>query len=44
MGDFLKQNWIWIVAPLVLILIGVVYVILTDEPAPGDSEFRYPVY
>jgi hypothetical protein len=35
MGDFLKENWIWIVAPIALVAIGVI-VILTmssDDPA-----------
>ena len=35
MSDFLKENWIWIVAPIALVAIGVI-VILTmsnDDPA-----------
>ena len=38
MSGFLKENWIWIVAPLVLILIGVVYLIVTFTSYTVDIE------
>lgn len=43
MGSFFKENWIWIVAPLVLMLVGVVVLILMEGDS-GDGEFRYPVF
>ncbi len=35
MGTFLKENWIWIVAPIALVAITVVIVVITtnDDPA-----------
>jgi len=43
MGSFLKENWIWIVAPLALILLGVAALILFGEKM-ADSEFHYDLF
>jgi hypothetical protein len=35
MGDFLKENWIWIVAPIVLVAIGVIIILAMSSDDPG---------
>jgi hypothetical protein len=40
MGDFLKENWIWIVAPIVLVAIGVIVLLAMSSDDPG-SVFTY---
>ena len=43
MGDFFKENWLWIAVPIVLVLGAVVMVVLLtnqDESAP----FVYNVF
>ena len=42
MTEFLRENWIWIVAPiaLVVVLVGVVIVMGAD----GDSPFIYNLF
>ena len=40
MGNFLKENWIWIVAPVALVAIGVI-VILTMSSEDPAAPFIY---
>ncbi|MDP6384590.1 MAG: hypothetical protein QGI93_00190 [Planctomycetota bacterium] len=40
MSDFLKENWIWIVAPIALVAIGVI-VILTMSSEDPAAPFTY---
>lgn len=35
MGDFLKENWIWIVAPIVLVGIAVVVILAMSDDDPA---------
>lgn len=43
MGKFLAENWIWIVAPIVIVMVlMVVVVLLTQGNDPGA--FVYPIF
>ena len=42
MGRFLKENWIFIVAPLVLVLLGLVALIVFANDSP--SNFIYNIF
>jgi ABC-type dipeptide/oligopeptide/nickel transport system permease subunit len=41
MGSFLRENWIWIVAPLIVILIAVMALVFSGTDSFGDGEFQY---
>lgn len=43
MDNFFKENWIWIAAPLVIILVGVVALILLEGNST-DGEFHYDLF
>jgi hypothetical protein len=43
MGSFLKEYWIWILAPFLLILLGVSMLILLEGDY-GDGEFHYDLF
>ena len=36
MTRFLRDNWIWIALPVVLVAVGLVYVILSQDPSAVD--------
>ena len=40
MGNFLKENWIWIVAPIVVVVAAVAFLLLTTESDPA-ADFVY---
>lgn len=42
MGRFLRENWIFIVAPLVLVLIGLLALVLFGDDSP--SGFIYNIF
>ena len=43
MGKFLADNWIWIVAPIVIVMVAMVAVLLlTRGNDPGS--FVYPIF
>jgi ABC-type dipeptide/oligopeptide/nickel transport system permease subunit len=42
MGSFLRENWIWIVAPIVLVLILVLAMVYLS--AGDDSPFAYNIF
>ncbi|HVS19878.1 MAG TPA: DUF5989 family protein [Planctomycetota bacterium] len=42
MGNFLRENWIWIAAPIVLVVGLVVVVIMIGSQ--GDSPFIYNIW
>lgn len=45
MGSFLKDNWIWIAGPLVVILAGVGLLIwLGSRDGGGDGGFSYDLF
>lgn len=39
--DFLKENWLWIAAPVVIVLGVVIYLIVTGDG--NSSDFTYPL-
>ena len=43
MGDFLKDNWIWILAPMVLVLVAVLSLLLLGGEE-GDAGFIYNLW
>lgn len=43
MGNFLRENWIWIVAPIVLVLILVVALLVLGGGG-DDSPFVYNIF
>jgi hypothetical protein len=45
MGSFLRENWIWIVAPLVLVLVAVGVLLLAGSGGEGeDAAFIYNIF
>lgn len=42
MGNFLRENWIWIVAPIALVVVLVAVVVITG--GEGDSPFIYNIF
>ena len=40
MRKFLKENWIWIVAPVITVVVAVVILLLTTESDPA-GDFVY---
>lgn len=42
MRNFLRENWLYIVAPLVIVLIVLVCLILFSDGSP--SVFNYPIF
>ena len=47
MGSFLKDNWIWIAGPLIVILVGVGVLIAFDSMdggGDGDGGFIYDLF
>jgi hypothetical protein len=43
MKRFLRENWIWIVAPLVLVAIGMAALLLTTGADSEPGAFIYPL-
>ena len=44
MGSFWRENWIWIVAPLVLILVAVTVLVLSSRGDGEDAAFIYNIF
>lgn len=42
MKDFLRENWVYIVAPLVIVIVGVV--LLVAFGGGPESNFTYPLF
>ena len=40
MGNFLKENWIWIVAPVITVIVVVVVILVMSESDPS-GDFVY---
>jgi len=43
MGSFLRENWLWIVTPIVLVLVGLVALILLSDGGV-DAPFIYNIF
>jgi len=43
MKRFLRENWIWIVAPLVIVALGLAALLLTRGAESGPGDFVYPL-
>jgi hypothetical protein len=44
MAEFIKEYWVWIAAPIVLVLAGVAVVILIGGGDEEEAPFVYTVY
>jgi flagellar basal body-associated protein FliL len=44
MGKFLKENWIWIVAPIVLVAVGVLVLVFFVGGDEGTAPFTYALF
>ncbi|HJP03241.1 MAG TPA: hypothetical protein QF764_15875 [Planctomycetota bacterium] len=44
MGSFLRENWIWIVSPIVIVLLGLCWMIWMGGSGDGDTPFLYNIY
>jgi hypothetical protein len=42
MKEFLRENWLYIVAPLVIVMIGIVVILILSNGS--ESSFTYNVY
>jgi hypothetical protein len=42
MKEFLRENWLYIVAPLVIVLVGIVVILVLSNGA--ESPFTYNVH
>ncbi len=40
MGNFLKENWIWIVAPVITVIVVVAVILIMGESDPS-ADFVY---
>ncbi len=43
MGKFLRENWIWIVAPIVIVAILCVIVVWLSQDSDPTAPFVYPL-
>ncbi len=43
MGSFLRENWLWIVTPIFLLMLALVYV-LVMLPGDDDGSFVYNIF
>ena len=43
MGAFLKENWIWIVAPIVVVIVAVAVILITSE-GNSTAPFVYNIH
>lgn len=44
MGKFLKENWLWILAPIVLVLGGLVVLMMSTGGGNDDQPFIYNIW
>lgn len=44
MGRFLKENWIWIAAPIVLVALVVVTLLVIDGGGDQPAPFTYSLF
>ena len=44
MGSFLRENWLWIALPLLLILVAIGVLLVTEGSSQGDGEFHYDLF
>ena len=42
MSDFLRENWVWIVAPIVVLILALVVVTLSEADT-DDGQFIYTI-
>lgn len=42
MKAFLRENWVYIVAPLVIVIVGIVLLVIFGGGPEGN--FTYPIY
>lgn len=41
MGNFLKENWLWIVTPVVVVAAVVLYVVVSSQGSDPAADFIY---
>lgn len=41
MGNFLKENWLWIVTPVVVVAAVVLYVVVSSGGSDPAADFTY---
>ena len=44
MGRFIKENWIWIAAPIVLVSVAVVALLVLDGGGDQTAPFTYSLF
>ncbi|MDP6410611.1 MAG: hypothetical protein QGI46_14650 [Planctomycetota bacterium] len=44
MGNFLRENWIWIVSPIAIVILGLCWMIYMGSSGDGDAPFLYNIY
>lgn len=44
MGNFLRENWIWIATPVVLLIIALVVMALSLGGGSDDGQFIYNIF
>jgi len=44
MGSFLRENWLWIALPLLLILVAMGVLLSMEGSSQGDGEFHYDLF
>ena len=44
MKAFLREYWLWILVPVVLVTAGILFLIFWGKGSESDSAFRYNVF
>lgn len=44
MGKFFKENWIWIVGPIVVVVVIVVVMFYLNRDVDDTTPFQYPLF
>ncbi len=44
MGNFFKENWVWILAPIVIVLLGILALFLFGDGGNEDQPFTYTIW
>ena len=44
MGEFLRENWVWIVAPLVAVVLAVVVLFVLTMGDDSSAPFMYSLF
>jgi hypothetical protein len=44
MGTFLRENWLWILTPIILLMVALAAVLYYSSGSDGDGSFVYNIF